>query len=211
MRSNQLQNFYKRISEEDITDLTIPQSSQIQDKNNQFANGVLQLFDGFLDSPELERVKMMKSPQEIFDTAAILTHAAIHEKLEDQGKVEKHPALLTISDYAEYFDNLRVENPEQFKIEFKEFQDNPPLDYQEAQEALFMEGLGQLFGQDPSTERKMFNAIQQILVNERLPQIQLEFARNKNIPYNRPNMRGLPGPGMRGLPGPRNPRRQLPE
>lgn len=211
MRSEILKKFYRKLAEEESLDLISSNPSNIQEKNKDFADNILLLFDSFLNSPELERVKMMKSPQEIFDTAAILTHAAIHEKLEDQGKVEKHLALLTISDYAEYFDNLRVENPEQFKIEFKEFQDNLPLDYQEAQEALFMEHLGQMFGQDPSTERKMFNAIQQILVNERLPQIQLEFARNKNIPYNRPNMRGLPGPGMGRLPGPRSPRRQLPE
>ncbi len=203
MRSKELQRLYVKLGIEEFP-VEPYDTSQITTKNNQFVEGVLQLFDGFLDSPDLERVKMMKSPQEIFDTAAILTHAAIHEKLEDQGKVEKHPSLLTISEYAEYFDNLRKENPEQFNIEFKAFQDNPPEDYIQAQQNLFVENLGQMFGEDPSTERRMFNAIQEILVNERLPQIQLEFQRNKSIPYNRPNMMGLPSPNnMRRLPSSR--------
>jgi hypothetical protein len=194
MRASVLQDFYNKLAEEESTDLSIPTSSSIQEKNQNFADNILLLFDSFLNSPELERVKMMKSPQEIFDTTAILTHAAIHEKMEEQGKVEKHPALLTLSEYAEYFDNLRNTDSEQFDIEFKEFQDNPPQDYLDANEQLVAEQLLTMFGQEPSQERRMFNAIQEVLVKERLPQIQLEFSRNKNIPYNRPNPRGLSGP-----------------
>lgn len=207
MKPQDLEKFYKKLAGEEETDLVPFTPSSITNPNEKIKDTILLLFDSFLNSPELERVKMMKSPQEIFDTAAILTHAAIHEKMEQLGRVEKHPALLTISEYAEYFDNLRKTDPEQFDIEFKEFQDNPPQDYLEANEQLIAENFMAMFGQDPSQERKMFNAIQTVLIEERLPQIELEFKRNKNIPYNRPNLRGLPGPGMPGLPGSRGLRR----
>jgi hypothetical protein len=207
MRNLHLQQFYKKIGIDEQSAIMPYDDSNEVEKQKQFAENVVTLFDSFLNSEQFNVIKATKSPMEIFDTAAIMTHAAIHEKLEQQGKIDKHPALLTISEYAEYFDNLRNEDPERFDIEFKEFQDNPPQDYIEANEILVAEQLGLMFmGDEPSRERKMFNMIQDILVQNRLPAIQLEFKDNARIPYKRPRpgmgMPGIGGPGMpQGLPG----------
>ena len=152
--------------------------NQIQkSKGSDIDKVTLELFDGFMTSPKFNRIKETKNPNEIFDIAAMMTHAAIHEKFEELGKLEKNPDILIISEYHEYFDELKKEDPDRYDKEKREFTQNPPDDYLQAKERLEM-NQGNM-----SNEQVFFNKIQDILERGRKQLVLDEFAKNKRIPY----------------------------
>jgi hypothetical protein len=152
--------------------------NQVQKSKGSDINKVtLELFDGFMTSPKFNRIKDTKNPNEIFDIAAMMTHAAIHEKFEELGKLEKNPDILIISEYHEYFDELKKEDPTRYDKEKREFTQNPPEDYLQAKERLEMNQ------SNMSNEQVFFNKIQDILERGRKQLVLDEFAKNKRIPY----------------------------